>query len=97
IDETELRVRAHLGPDARLAVLLRRAVLPGVVAEFAAARNRVESPQTLAGPDVESPHVASHVPRGFHAAGGPVGRADDDDVADDQRRGIEPDVGADRI
>ena len=58
VDEAELFVDADLRPDAGVAVDRPRVVLPGVVAELAGTRNRVERPEQLAGAHVERAHQA---------------------------------------
>ena len=66
---------------------------PRVVAELAPLRNGVEDPQPLAGADVVAAHHALRVAHRPRRRARPVGGADDDDVADDERRGVEPELG----
>ena len=54
IDQAEIFIHGDLRPDAGVAVDFGRVVQPGVVAELARFRNRVELPKLLAGPDVEA-------------------------------------------
>ena len=60
-------------------------------------RDRVEDPQALAGAHVEAADVTLHVRlAGRHATRAMRG-ADDDDVAGDRRRGMQPDLARHRI
>ena len=61
VDESELRIGAHLRPRAGVAVVFRRTLQPGVVAELALLRDGVEDPQPLAGANVVAAHVALRV------------------------------------
>ena len=97
IHEPELRIRAHLRPDSGVAVALRRAVSPGLVAELASSRDGMEDPEAFAGARVETAHVAAYVPGRVGTAGRAMRCAHDDHVADYERRGVEPDVAAVRI
>ena len=87
----EIRIHADLSPDAGVAVALGGLFLPGVVAELAGTGNRVEDPQTLAGSDVESAHVAFDVVFDFRRAGCPVRGADDHHIAGHHGRRVQPD------
>ena len=70
---------------------------PGVVAELARARNRVEDPHPLAVPDVEPADVALDVALAARHAARQVRRADDDRVAGDDGRRMESDLAGDEI
>src|SRR5262245_6603625 len=92
IHETGFRIDGDLRPYADVARPFPRSVLPGLVAELARHRDRVEAPELLARPDVEGAHEtfrvrAVAVPEAFEHR-----RADDDDVADDGRRGVQADL-----
>src|SRR5436190_11652077 len=97
VRHAELLVDADLTPDAGVAGVRPRVPLPRVVAEFARRRNGVEDPEALPGPDVE----AANIPFDVRAAGRDAARlvrgADDDDVARDDRRGMQTDFPAQRI
>ena len=96
VDEAELLVDAHLPPDAVVAGVLLGPLLPGVVAELARLRDGVEDPEPLAGAHVVAADVALVVAPAHRAAALGVRGADDDDVAGDDRRGMQPDVAGDR-
>ena len=84
IDVAELLVGRHVGPHVGAAGVGPRVVSPGVVAELALLRNRMQRPQLLAGADVEAVDVAT---RPFLVGRAVVNaRADHHDVADDDRR-----------
>ena len=72
-------------------------VFPGVVAELAGRRNGVEDPEALAGLDVEAADVALRVRLAPRRVAGAVRGADDDDVARDDRAGVQSDLAGDRI
>src|SRR5688572_13285384 len=93
VDEPELRVGAHLRPDAGVAVEFGRTLEPGLVAELSALRDGVEDPQPFAGASVVAADVPFHVAHGARVPPGPVRGADDDDVADDERRGVQAELG----
>ena len=57
IRQAELFVDRYLPPDAGVPGVDPRVLFPGVVAEFAQLRDRVEDPEPLAGPDVEPADV----------------------------------------
>ena len=58
VDRAELRVGAHVRPDVRPAGPFPRLVAPGLVAELARLRNRVEDPLHLAGAHVVAADVS---------------------------------------
>ena len=97
VHQPELLVGAHLRPHAGVARVLLGAALPGVVAEFAGAGNRVENPQPLARPHVVAAHVALVVAAAHRTAALGVRRADDHDVLDDDRRRVQTDVPGNRV
>src|SRR5690606_4672564 len=78
-------VGAHHRPAVAGAGVAPRVVLPGRGAGIAVARDHAERPAMLAGADV----VRAHRPRRAFLARGRIllehRRADDDDVADDER------------
>ena len=90
-------VDRDLPPDAGVAGVRPRVVHPGVVAELARPRNRVEDPQPLAGLDVEPADVALLVGLAARHAAGQVRGADDDGVPGDDRRGVQADLAGDEI
>src|SRR4030095_3768710 len=96
-DQAEFLVGAHLSPDAVVPGVFLRALLPGVVPHLARTRNRVEDPQPLPGPHVESTHVSLVVAAADGAA--PLGmcRADDDDVLGPAGGGMKPHVTGDQV
>src|SRR5437879_2985132 len=53
VDQAQILVDRELSPDTGVAVDSPRAVLPGLAAELAGLRNRVEGPQAPAGPHIE--------------------------------------------
>jgi hypothetical protein len=57
----------------------------------------MEDPQAFAGPCVVPPHVALDVAHALRVSAGPVRRADDDDAAGDDGRGVQPDFAGDRV
>ena len=83
--------------DAGVAGVGPRIVQPGVVAEFARLRDRVEDPEALAGPHVESADVALHVGLARGDAARFVRGADDDDVFRNHRRRVQADLRRHRI
>ncbi len=89
IDQAEFFVDGHLGPDAGVAVGGPGAVLPGVVAELARARDGVEGPEQLAGAGVEGANQALGVVVGHDRHAFLEGRADDHDILHHERRGVE--------
>ena len=87
VREPELLVDRHLIPDADVAVDRPRIVQPGVVAELAGPRNRVERPQPLAGAHVEAADQPFGVVVRLRRAAFEERRADQHDaVAGDGRR-----------
>src|SRR5690606_30745869 len=69
-----------------------RAVEPGLVAGFAALRNRAEGPQMRAGPHVVTAHVALQIGLRRWPHRDVMGGPDDGDVADDHCRGTVADA-----
>ena len=61
IDQPQFRVRRHRRPDARVAGVIGRSVIPGLVAGLARFRNRVEGPQQFAAARVEATNIAFHI------------------------------------
>ena len=72
IRQAELFVDRYLPPDAGVAGVDPRVLFPGVVAEFALLRDRVEDPEPLAGPDVEAADVPFHVLKALRVRAGPA-------------------------
>ena len=93
VDVAEFQIGGHRRPDVGAADPFGGAVLPGRVAELAAAGDRMEGPQQLAGTSVVTADVAGRplrLRRPVHDR-----RADDDHVADHgRRRGVSVLVGA---
>ena len=93
VDVAEFQVGGHRRPDVGAADPFGGAVLPGRVAELAAAGHGMEGPQQLAGTGVVTADVAGRplrLRRPVHDR-----RADDDHVADHgRRRGVSVLVGA---
>ena len=89
IDEARLGVSRELGPGADVARPLPGAVLPRLVAGLARVGNRVEAPHLLARARIEGPDGALGVRAVDVAQALEHRRADDDDVADDERRGMQ--------
>jgi hypothetical protein len=92
VNEAELFVRGDLRPDADVAVVGPRLLLPGVVAELAWTGNRVERPQQLAGAHVERPHQALGVVVGRDGRAFTHRGADDHHVLDDGRGRVDADL-----
>ena len=102
VDEPQLLVGRHLAPGAGVARIRPGVVQPALAAELVRRRHRMEDPQPPARAHVVAAHVALHVAgTGRHDVGGRVvrgvRRADDDDIVGDDRRGLQADVGIDRI
>ena len=93
----QLGVDGHLAPYPGVPGVAPRIVQPGVVPEFVGARNGVEYPLPLAGPDV----VAPDVPGRFLLRGGrhpgQVGGADYDDPVGGDGRRVQPDLAGDGV
>src|SRR5580698_3100540 len=58
INQSQLLVYSHLRPDAGIAGVLCRSLVPAIVADLALHRNRMENPKALAGLHIESAHIA---------------------------------------
>ena len=91
-DQSQLRIRAHLGPCAGVAVVLGRPLEPRVVAELALPRDRVEDPQTPPGADVVAAYEPLRILHRPWRGARPVRGTNDDDVADDERGGVQADL-----
>ena len=91
IDEAEVLVDRNLRPHAGIAVDGPRLVLPGVVAELAGTRNRVERPEQLAGLHVERADEPFRVVVRDDRHPFLERRPDDDHVLDDGGRRVQPD------
>src|SRR5688572_33458131 len=91
IGHAELLVYRDLRPHARVAGVGPRVVLPRLVADFTGLGNGLEHPQTLSGSYVETAHGSLDVAAAFRIGAGLERGADDDDVAGDNRRGMETD------
>ena len=92
VDQAQFLVDGDLRPHAGVAVDGPRAVLPGVVAELARPRDRVEGPLQLAGLDVEGARETLGVVVGLDGHALLHRRADEDRVPDDGGRGVQPDL-----
>ena len=90
-------IDGDLSPDAGVAGVRPRIVQPGIVAELARPRNRVEDPQPLARLDVESADVALFVALAARHAAGQVRGADDDGVPGDDRCGVQTNLAGDEV
>src|SRR5471032_882036 len=97
IHQAELFVHRDLAPDAGVAGILGRALLPGVVAELAFLGDGVEDPQALAGADVESAHVALVVAHALGRHAFAERGADDDGVLSHDGRGLNADFPGDQV
>src|SRR6476660_7143900 len=64
VHQAKLLVHGHLRPDAGVAGVFGRAVLPGLVTGFALHGNGVEDPEALAGAHVEAAYVALVIAHG---------------------------------
>src|SRR4029079_14169038 len=93
VDETELGVGAHLRPRTGVATVFGRTFEPGVVPRLTWPWNRVKDPQPLACAYVVASHVAFRVAHGARRCTGSVRSADDDDVANNERRGVQTHFG----
>src|SRR5260370_42475655 len=83
VDDAARGIESHAGPVVRGAAGFPRVGGPGVVAEFAGARNGVEGPAKLAGAHIVGADVAWRSGQSFGIAS-----ADDDQVfVDDARAG----------
>src|SRR5215203_1746856 len=91
VRQTGDRVDRNLGPDTGVAAPFPRAVFPGVVAELAGPRNRVEAPDLLAGLHVEGADQPLGVGAVAIAQTLEHRRADDDGVVDDGRGRVQAD------
>ena len=88
IHEAELFVHGDLGPHAHISVRRPRVVFPRLAPVFSGTRNRVEPPDLLARPHVERAHEPLRVVVRRYRRAFSERRADDDDIADDGRRGV---------
>ena len=89
IDVAQFGVGTHQGPDVGVAGVFPRAVLPSLVAEGSFLRNGFKGPLLGTGAHVEAAHIAwGHglVGRTTNGKGVEDHRADDGDVAADDRR-----------
>src|SRR5262245_18575642 len=91
-DEAEFLVDRDLCPYAGVARVLRRSFLPRVVSRLALLRNRVEDPETFAGSHIETPNVPFIVLETPRRCSFAERRADDDDIAADDRRALKSDL-----
>src|SRR6185295_4510679 len=82
VDEAALGIERHRRPRVGMAVEAPRIVLPGVVAELAGLRNRVERPDLTAGVRVERADVAGRIV--------PIHEAIADAVAEDHEILVDP-------
>jgi hypothetical protein len=95
IGQAQFLVGADLRPVAGVAGILGAAGLePGVVTELALQRDGVEDPKPLARLHVEAAHIALGVLAHLGGVAGGMRRADNDDIARDGGRGVQPDIGA---
>src|SRR5437867_3662039 len=85
IDHSEFFVHADLAPDARVAGVLGRVVFPGFVSVLGRQRNGVENPEAFTCSRVESADIPFHVLHGLWHSARPVGSANDDGVAGNNR------------
>src|SRR5207247_10108001 len=92
IHEAELFVDGDLRPDARVSVDRPRFFFPGIVAELARARDRVEGPEELAGPRVPCADEPLRVVMGLDGEAFTERRADDDHVLRDGRCRVKADL-----
>ena len=83
IHVAELFVGRERRPDGRVAGVRPRVVQPGVVAELAGLRNRVEGPQPFSGSHVEAANVALGVFLRSRRRAADHRRADHDDISHD--------------
>ena len=77
--------------------VLGRALLPGVVTEFPRPRHGVEYPEAFAGLHIEAAHITFYVGLAPRLFAGTMSGTDDDRVAGDDRRGMQPDVRSDQV
>src|SRR4029450_7666646 len=77
VHQTQLFVGGDLAPDAGVPGIRPRILFPRVVPELARLGNRMEDPQTLAGPHVVAAHVPFLVAAAFRVAARLVRGADD--------------------
>ena len=91
IGESERLVGGHLRPHAGIARVLGGAVLPGLVAELPRARNRMKDPSAPSCAYVVTAHIAFHVLPAPRVRARFVCGTYDHDIADHQRRSMEPD------
>ena len=85
IDQPQLFIRAHQGPDIGAAGVFPGVVWPGIVAKLAGMGDCVENPAHLARARIESAHMTGGRLAIVGAFG--HGRTHHDDIADDYRRG----------
>src|SRR5262245_31723897 len=91
IHEAGFRIDGDLRPDPDVAAPFPRSFFPGVVAEFARARNGAELPELFAGAYVKGPHQTLGVRAVAIAEPFEHRRTDDDGVVDDGRRRMQAD------
>src|SRR6476646_1143209 len=97
IDESQLFVDRHLGPDTGVPRVIGGAVQPAVVSRLAFLRNSVKGPETLARSNVEAPNVAFVVLETLRRGAFAERRTDDDHVSADDGRALESDFAGDEI
>src|ERR1017187_2790602 len=87
VEDAALAIERGVTPDIDAGPVLRAGPAPGVVAEFAGPRHRVERPHQLAGPGVPSARVARGSQTSVRPAGSFAGtRAGDDQILVDAWR-----------
>src|SRR5205823_1042629 len=92
VGQAEFFIDADLSPHSGVAGVFRGTLFqPGVVAELTDARDGMKDPEALAGSDVEAANVPFNIVRDFRSAAGPVGRANNYGVADDNRSRVQAD------
>src|SRR5262245_22451460 len=89
VHEAGFRIDGDLRPHADVAAPLPRSLLPGVVAEFARSRNRIELPELLARADIEGADEALRVRAVAITEPFEHRRADNHRVVDDGRRRVQ--------
>ncbi len=93
----ELFIHADLSPHAGIAGVVGGVAVPGVVPKLARFRDRVEYPEALASPHIESADEAFHVGLALGYAAGPVRGADNHGIAGDNRRGVQSDFSGNQV
>src|SRR5438067_1242921 len=92
VDEPEVFVHADLAPDAGVAVLRPRSVLPRLAPELSGTRNGVELPELFAAAHVEGAHEPLGVVVRLDCAAFPERGADNRDIAGDRGRRVDADL-----